>query len=103
DPTLDFECPLDICVKPGNTQGIGLPTQTGISTLQNPRTTWPKDIPNGFIALDSKNKGMVISRVENTTGILQPVEGMLVYDTSANCVKMYNGNAWNCINQSCND
>lgn len=103
DPTLDFECPLDICVKPGNTQGIGLPTQTGISTLQNPRTTWPKDIPNGFIALDSKNKGMVISRMENTTGILQPVEGMLVYDTSANCVKMYNGNAWNCINQSCND
>lgn len=103
DPTLDFECPSDICVKPGNMQGAGTPTLTGISTLQNPRTTWPNDIPNGFIALDSKNKGMVITRVANTDAIASPLEGMLIYDLSANCVKLYNGTVWKCLEQSCNE
>ena len=103
DPDLDFECDSDICVKPGNTEGPGVPSITGISTIQKPRSTWPNDIPNGFIALDSKNKGMVISRVANTGAIANPVEGMLVYDNSANCTKLYNGENWKCIQKSCNE
>ena len=103
DPDLDFECPTDICVKPGNTEGPGVPTLTGISTIQKPRSTWPNDIPNGFIALDSKNKGMVITRVANTDAIATPLEGMLIYDVSANCVKLYNGTTWKCLEQSCNE
>lgn len=99
----NINCINGVCVKPGNTQDLGIPTITGISTIQNPRNTWPKDIPNGFIALDSKNKGMVISRVANTNAIANPLEGMLIYDVSVNCVKLYNGTIWKCLEQSCND
>jgi hypothetical protein len=76
-------------------------TTVGITTLATKRTEWPNDVPNGFIALESKEKGFVITRTTSAS-IAAPVEGMLIYDTTDNCFKLYNGTTWNCIAKSCN-
>lgn len=95
-------CP---CPKPS---ALGTPdsfTDLGIST-RDLRTTpnWPKDIPNGFITMESNTKGFVITRIATPeTAIANPTAGMLVYDTLQECLKMYNGTAWKCIKQTCND
>ncbi|MFY0482850.1 hypothetical protein ACI6PS_09590 [Flavobacterium sp. PLA-1-15] len=80
-------------------------TQTGISNLAGFGTTangWPQNVPNGFVAIESKNQGFVITRVANTSAIATPVEGMLIYDISASCVKLYNGMIWKCLAKDCN-
>lgn len=77
-------------------------TQIGI-TAQQKQAVWPENIPNGFIALESKTKGFVITRVQNDSNITDPKEGMLIYDIDAQCVKLYNGLSWKCIERSCND
>lgn len=99
----NINCINGVCVKPGSTVNGGDPTKIGISNSENTRSTWPDDIKNGFLALDSKSKGMIISRVTNSNLITEPKLGMLVYDISSKCVKLYNGVSWNCIKQSCND
>lgn len=98
---LEVPCDGDMpCVNPalgGAPNGF---TKVGITT-QSQQATWPESIPNGFIALESKDKGMVISRVENSDKITDPKEGMLIYDIAAQCVKLYNGTVWNCIKNTC--
>lgn len=97
------ECPNSVstCTKPGIT-GTPLNSQVGISTLQAQTKDWPTTIPNGSITLESKTKGFVISRVSSPSNIEHPQEGMLIYDTTAHCVKLYNGTTWSCIQQNCN-
>lgn len=75
-------------------------TKVGITT-QAKQANWPNNVPNGFIALESKDKGMVISRVASDAVIADPKEGMLIYDMAAACVKLYNGTVWNCIKNTC--
>jgi hypothetical protein len=80
-------------------------TKTGISNLvgfTGGATGWPGNVPNGFVAIESKNKGFVITRVASSSSILAPVEGMLIYDIAAACIKLYNGTAWNCLAKACN-
>lgn len=80
-------------------------TQTGISSIPGFNTTgtgWPQNVPNGFVAIESKNQGFVITRVANTAAIATPVEGMLIYDISVSCVKLYNGTSWKCLEKDCN-
>lgn len=97
-------CQNNVCVKQGDFSTAGIPsTGIGISSLASPRSTWPADVPNGFVVLESKDKGFVISRVSNPANVLQPQEGMLIYDTSASCIKLYNGATWKCISKSCNE
>ncbi|MDN3693368.1 hypothetical protein QWZ06_14270 [Chryseobacterium tructae] len=84
---------------------IGTPnsmTRFGITDHTGLQTNWPAIIPNGFIALESKNKGFVITRTI-AANIAVPVEGMLIFDTADNCFKLYNGTSWNCIIRSCNE
>ena len=99
------------CVKPatgGTPDGF---TKTGISTHENQIAGWPENVPNGFITMDSKTKGFVITRVEHVSqtpdltndAIKDPKEGMLVYDRQDDCVKLFNGTIWKCIERSCND
>lgn len=101
-----------ICVQPGDFSIAGVPTKVGI-TVQQPLVDWPEIIPNGYITLESKNKGMVISRVDHVGGtdgtplstdsVTEPKLGMLVYDKQDDCVKLFNGFIWKCIERSCND
>ncbi|WP_131431029.1 lectin-like domain-containing protein [Chryseobacterium formosense] len=102
-------CPTT-CTKPGDFTSSGAPTKVGI-TVQDKASTWPEAIPNGHIALESREKGLVITRVAHvsttpnltTDSIKDPKEGMLVYDIQDSCVKLFNGLTWNCIRRSCND
>lgn len=83
-------------------------TTVGINTYKSVKSNWPQSEPNGFIALESANKGFVITRVEhvsfeptNTDSIAPEnlVEGMLVYDIQDECIKLFNGINWKCINK----
>lgn len=95
-----FACP---CYKAGAT-GTPEITKIGISTREvNSSPNWPADVNNGFIALESNDKGMVITRIPDPeTSIKNPVDGMIVFDTDDVCLKVYNGTKWYCINQTCN-
>lgn len=89
------------CSNPPNLSPATDFTKTGISNLAGFANGWPGNVPNGFLAIESKNKGFVITRVANTSAIVTPVEGMLIYDLSANCVKLYNGTSWKCLEKDC--
>ena len=93
---------MTYCVKPGDFSLAGAPTKLGITNLQK-QATWPESVPNGFIALESKTTGFVITRVAQSSDIADPKEGMIVYDIAAQCVKLYNGTVWKCIQRSCNN
>ncbi|SIS30940.1 hypothetical protein SAMN05421768_108142 [Chryseobacterium joostei] len=84
-------------------------TKFGI-TVQQKANAWPENVPNGFLAMEAKNKGFVITRVQHVSqtpqigdAIADPKEGMLLYDIQDKCVKLYNGSQWKCVERSCND
>lgn len=103
--TIDvkFDSTCGICYKPGIEDGIEAGYSTVISTLD--RENNPAINPrNGALILESKEKGFAISKVASPENdIAVPVEGMLVYDITSNCLKLYNGILWNCIKQTCID
>lgn len=107
-PTIINE--LDsFCTKPGATGTPDGFTKFGI-TVQQKANAWPENVPNGFLAMESKNKGFVITRVQHVSqtpqigdAIADPKEGMLLYDIQDKCVKLYNGTEWKCVERSCND
>lgn len=72
-------------------------------TAQTKQSDWPETIPNAFIALESKSRGFVITRVTSQAAIADPKEGMLIYDITASCIKIYNGSLWKCIQRRCNN
>ncbi len=98
----------NVCRKLPNLEPADSYTKIGITTLNGVQNTWPEaHIPNGFLALESLDKGMVISRTTSAS-ITNPVEGMIIYDTSDNCVKLYsvdssNVGIWKCIKVTCKD
>lgn len=83
-------------------------TEVGISTLNRRENIssiqWPANVKSAILALDSKEKGFVITRLEDPENdVTTPVEGMLVYDTDDFCLKMYDGSNWFCLVQKCID
>lgn len=90
------------CTKPGSATIGGQPTKLGITSMAK-LSNWPEAVPNGFMALESKNKGFVITRVANSGLITEPKKGMIVYDITDQCIKLYNGTIWRCLKRSCND
>lgn len=75
----------------------------GITTSSNPNASWPMHVPNSFLTLDSQSSGFVITRVDpNKIPTQDLVEGMLIFDIVENCLKLYNGTAWHCIERDCN-
>lgn len=104
-------CPTD-CIKPGSL-GVATQSKIGITTIGNVDTNiWPTNVPNGYLVLDSSNKGLVISHLTTAQrNNLVPVEGMIIYNTDLKCVQLYRGNnpavdasriGWNCIVKGCN-
>ena len=113
--------PSCYCYKPGaTTGGSTLDTKVGITALGRAGATdadnWPMARKGGWIALESKTKGFVPNRVAfsggNPVGIVTSnfVEGMMVYDTTNKCLKVYtlkdgdSAMAWHCVTtQACPD
>ncbi|MBL1220622.1 hypothetical protein JET18_07215 [Chryseobacterium sp. L7] len=92
---------FSFCTKDPNTSPADVITKIGI-TIQTKQSGWPENIPNGAVALESKTRGFVITRTQSSL-IANPVEGMLIYDTVDQCIKLYNGTTWHCVVRSCNE
>lgn len=115
------------CYKPGRTTGGSpLDTKVGITSLSRAGADdvdqWPMIRKGGWLALESKTKGFVVNRVlftDDDNNPLTPdvpvgipatdfVEGMMVYDNTNKCMKMFTlkkgdvSQAWHCIStQTC--
>lgn len=106
------------CYKPGVT-GNALVSKIGITSLdrtQAQQDNWPAMRKGAWLVLEAKSKGFVPNRVAfNTSGNpigIAPanfVEGMMVYDTTHKCLKIYTSKdegqlGWYCIStQTCPD
>jgi hypothetical protein len=56
---------------------------------------------SSILDLTATNKALLLTRVANTAAIASPVNGMMIYDISANCVKGYENGAWTgCISSA---
>lgn len=103
------------CYKPAITSGTVLDTKFGITALGRAGANngnWPMVRKGAWIALEAKTKGFVVNRLTAAQIAAIPtancVEGMMVYDTTNNCLKIYtttdNGVTynWQCFNtQTC--
>lgn len=89
------------CYKlPTTVAGTQVPSKHGITALGRAgadNSNWPMVRQSAWTVLEAKTKGFVVNRVANpTTDITNPVEGMMVFDTTAQCLKIYNGTVWSC-------
>ncbi|WP_223609263.1 hypothetical protein [Chryseobacterium sp. OSA05B] len=96
-----------ICYKPSVTSGIVLNTLQGITSLGRAKdsSNWPIVRNGAWIALEAKTKGFVPNRLTTAQkNALVPAEGMMVYDTTLDCLSIYDGSGWKCFNnQTCPD
>ena len=102
----DPDC--DRCFRPATTTGTTLPTNHGITALARAGGNtgeWPVRVNGAYTVLDAKTKGFVINRVPTSAlSSIIGVTGMMVYDTTVNCLKIYDCTSWNCYTkQTCND
>jgi hypothetical protein len=108
DPTIPF-CGRDLsCYYPGVSGNMVKKNSDFVlvSTLDRTKVGGlAAESINAILYLESKSKGFVITRLTNTqiNGLSNPVAGMVVYDTTNKCMKLYNGKIWSCIVQSCPD
>lgn len=91
------------CVKPVIATGTPTQTKVAISTITEHANGWPENINGGALMLDSKNKGFVVTRVQNANdlGTNPDLKGGLVYDEGSKCFKFFDGTKWDCIAKSC--
>lgn len=91
-----------ICFKDPNTSGPGNETRVGVTLLQragSSNNNWPMVRKGGFMALESNTKGFVITRMADPAlSIQNPQEGMMVYDMTEKCLKIYTDGEWLCYN-----
>lgn len=96
------------CFKEPVISGTAVPTQHGITALSRAGAengNWPMVRESAWTVLEAKTKGFVVNRVafDNTTGnptaipTANFVEGMMVYDITNDCLKIYNGTVWSCF------
>ncbi len=105
----DEDTPVEYCYKlPVTNAGTTIPTKHGITALGRAGSdngNWPMVRQSAWTVLEAKTKGFVVNRVEfdNTSG--NPVgiptnnfvEGMMVYDITNHCLKIYDGSKWGCL------
>ncbi|OYQ39650.1 hypothetical protein CHU92_04575 [Flavobacterium cyanobacteriorum] len=78
---------------------VGLHSSAQVKIGDNPTTVGT----SSALELESTNKALVITRVSNTAAITNPVNGMIIYDISSNCIKAYEDGAWtNCLSNGSN-
>ena len=106
---INFGIYNSICQKPAPITSGGLPTTHGITALgkiKRGTSNWPQIRTGAWTALESRDTSFVINRVpanlESNGGqvpsITEPKKGMIIYDTTNNCLKIYNGTSWKCFN-----
>lgn len=101
-----------LCYRPGIITGVALDTPGGITSLgrAGKENGWPMIRKGGHIVLESKTKGFVPNRLNmlqiNAIPSANLVDGMMIYDTTNKCLKIYSidmGNpsntGWHCLTQ----
>ncbi|TZF92719.1 hypothetical protein FW781_20220 [Chryseobacterium panacisoli] len=68
----------------------------GFSVLSFAQVGIKKDNPyaSADLELGSNNKTLLLNRVPNTSAVANPVNGMMIYDLSEECVKAYQAGKW---------
>lgn len=95
--------PSCYCLKDPNTTGLGSDTKHGITLLNRAGAedgnNWPMIRKSAHTVLESNSKGFVPTRMTtaNLSNITTPVEGMMVFDTTVSCLKIYDGTSWKCF------
>lgn len=100
----DNLCTSLACVQEPNKTGNTIQSNIGITSQQRTITNWPQNVNGGNLVLESKEKGFVIPRISSVNTTFKKtdlVEGMLIYDKDEKCLKLYNGEIWNCIEPKC--
>ena len=69
---------------------LSMTLQAQVKIGDNPTTIGASSL----LELESTNKGVVLPRVANTAAITTPVNGMMIYDISSNCAKVYENGVW---------
>ena len=96
-----------VCYRPATTAGTSLPSNHGITALGRAGTgngNWPMVRTGAWTVLEAKTKGFVVNRVPTTAeveAIPNPIEGMMVYDIQADCLKINidgTSTGWKCFN-----
>lgn len=82
------------CYDLPNTSGAGVATPHGITLLNRAGANngnWPMNRTSALTVLESNTKGFVISRASTVqiNSITTPIDGMMVYDNDAKCLKIY--------------
>lgn len=91
-----------LCYNDANTARVGVDTKYGITLLQKAGTNdgnWPMIRKSAHTVLESNSKGFVITRMTTAQvdAITLPQDGMMVFDTTLSCLKLYDGVAWSCF------
>jgi len=89
---VNFGIKVNYCYKPAITNtNINIPAQHGITALSRAgaNENWPMIRQSAWTVMESKERGFVINRVLGTSAIINPEIGMMVYDISAQCLKIY--------------
>ena len=100
--TVD-EC--GICYRDPVRTNSGIDSNHGITLLNRAGTNngnWPMIRKSAHTVLESNSKGFVITRIATADlgSISNPVEGMIVYDTTEKCLKLFDGTAWSCFKKA---
>lgn len=90
------------CYEAPNKSGPGLTSSFGITLLRRSDVgaqSWPGIRKSAHMVLESNSKGFVITRIstDNLSNITNPQEGMMVYDTTARCLKIFADQKWSCF------
>lgn len=95
------------CYRDPVTSSPGTDSKHGITLLKRAGAengNWPMVRKSAHTVLESNTKGFVVTRIAaaDLANISDPVEGMMVYDTTEKCLKLYDGTSWNCfVEASC--
>jgi len=90
------------CYNDAFTGTAGTDSKFGITLLKRAGESgnnWPMVRKSAHMVLESNTKGFVITRMAKAdlSNIATPVEGMIVYDTTDKCLKLYSDNNWSCF------
>lgn len=96
----------DVCYISPNTAGAPVPSKHGITLLKRAGAdngNWPMIRSSAHTVLEANAKGFVITRMSTAeiNDINTPQDGMMVYDSDVNCLKIYDGSGsgWSCFSK----
>ncbi|MGX9986167.1 DUF6923 family protein [Soonwooa purpurea] len=107
DPDLSNNTATDtdtqsVCYNTVTNISTGIDSKHGITLQKRTGTAngnWPMMRKSAHTVLESNTQGLVITRVPTSglAAITSPQEGMMVFDTTVKCLKIYSDFSWKCF------